>query len=84
VTGNVDSVLGLRAVVDPYIQPATFVVGNSEEVEVYETPGAPGQLSVVDVGGLLAFCGLTYTAPGGTGAGGGANTATDLGAWPIE
>jgi hypothetical protein len=36
--------------VDPYIPPATFVVGASEEVEIFETPCAPVQLSVVDVG----------------------------------
>lgn len=49
-TGNVSSVMGLRPVVDPYIAPSSFLVGNSEEVEFYETPGAPVQLSVVDVG----------------------------------
>jgi HK97 family phage major capsid protein len=48
--GNISTVMGLRAVVDTQIPPATFTVGNSEEVEFYETPGAPVQLSVVDVG----------------------------------
>jgi hypothetical protein len=48
--GNISTVMGLRPVVDTQIPPATFVVGNSEEVEFYETPGAPVQLSVVDVG----------------------------------
>lgn len=48
--GGVSSVGGLRPVIDPLIPPSTFVVGNSEEVEFYETPGAPVQLSVVDVG----------------------------------
>jgi hypothetical protein len=42
--------MGLRAVVDPYIPANTFVLGASEDVEFYETPGAPVQLSVVDVG----------------------------------
>jgi HK97 family phage major capsid protein len=50
VTGNISTVMGLRPVVDPYIAGNTFLVGNSEEVEFYETPGAPVQLSVVDVG----------------------------------
>jgi hypothetical protein len=49
-TGNISTVMGLRPVVDPYIAGNTFVVGNSEEVEFYETAGAPVQLSVVDVG----------------------------------
>ena len=49
-TGNISTVMGLRPVVDPYIAGNTFIVGNSEEVEFYETPGAPVQLSVVDVG----------------------------------
>ena len=50
VTGRVSSVRGLRPVVDPNIPPSSFLLGNSEEVEFYETPGAPVQLSVVDVG----------------------------------
>lgn len=49
-TGQISNVMGLRPVVDPYIAGNTFVVGNSEEVEFYETPGAPVQLSVIDVG----------------------------------
>lgn len=48
--GNISTVGGLRPVVDPFIDPVTFVLGNSEEVEFYETPGAPAQLQVVDVG----------------------------------
>jgi HK97 family phage major capsid protein len=48
--GNLPTIMGLRTVVDTQIDPTTFVVGNSEEVEFYETPGAPVQLSVVDVG----------------------------------
>jgi HK97 family phage major capsid protein len=50
VTGTISSVAGLRPVVDPYISGVAFMVGSSEEVEFYETPGAPVQLSVVDVG----------------------------------
>lgn len=49
-TGNISSVMGLRPVVDPYITPNTFVVGPKDQAEFYETPGAPVQLSVVDVG----------------------------------
>ena len=49
-TGNISSVMGLRAVVDPYIAPSSFLVGPSDQAEFYETPGAPVQLSVVDVG----------------------------------
>ena len=49
-TGNVGSVMGLRPVVDPGIPPNTFVVGASAMAEFYETPDAPVQLSVVDVG----------------------------------
>jgi HK97 family phage major capsid protein len=82
--GNVSAVMGLRAVVDPLIDPDTFVVGNSEEVEFYETPGAPVQLSVVDVGvagynvgviGMFACAAVdpgafcTITLAGATGAG---------------
>jgi HK97 family phage major capsid protein len=48
--GNLSSVMGLRPVVDPYITPNTFVVGPADQAEFYETPGAPVQLSVVDVG----------------------------------
>jgi hypothetical protein len=48
--GRISTVRGLRPVVDPFIAPNTFVVGNSEEVEFYETPNAPVQLSVIDVG----------------------------------
>ena len=48
--GNVSSVMGLRPVVDPYIVPNAFLVGPSDQAEFYETPGAPVQLSVVDVG----------------------------------
>jgi HK97 family phage major capsid protein len=48
--GNISSVGGLRPVVDPYIAPNAFLVGPSDQAEFYETPGAPVQLSVVDVG----------------------------------
>lgn len=48
--GNISSVMGLRPVVDPYITPSAFLVGPSDQAEFYETPGAPVQLSVVDVG----------------------------------
>jgi len=50
VVGNISSVGGLRPVIDPYITPNTFIVGPSDQAEFYETPGAPVQLSVVDVG----------------------------------
>jgi HK97 family phage major capsid protein len=49
-TGNMGGVMGLRPAIDPYIPANTFVIGSSEEAEFYETPGAPVQLSVVDVG----------------------------------
>jgi HK97 family phage major capsid protein len=49
-TGNISSVMGLRPAVDPYIAPNSFLVGPSDQAEFYETPGAPVQLSVVDVG----------------------------------
>ena len=42
--------MGLRPVVDPYIAPNAFLVGPADQAEFYETPGAPVQLSVVDVG----------------------------------
>src|SRR6516164_2291118 len=48
--GNISSVMGLRPVVDPYITPNTSIVGPADQAEFYETPGAPVQLSVVDVG----------------------------------
>jgi HK97 family phage major capsid protein len=48
--GNITSVMGLRPVIDPYIAPNAFLVGPSDQAEFYETPGAPVQLSVVDVG----------------------------------
>jgi hypothetical protein len=48
--GNISSVMGLRPAVDPYIAPDSFLVGPKDQVEFYETPGAPVQLSVVDVG----------------------------------
>ena len=48
--GNVSTVMGLAAVVDPNIAPDRFLVGPSDQAEFYETPGAPVQLSVVDVG----------------------------------
>jgi HK97 family phage major capsid protein len=48
--GNISSVGGLRPAIDPYIPPNSFLVGPSDQAEFYETPGAPVQLSVVDVG----------------------------------
>lgn len=48
--GNISSVRGLGPVVDPYIARNTFLVGPRDQAEFYETPGAPVQLSVVDVG----------------------------------
>jgi len=48
--GEISSVGGLAPVVDPYIAPNTFLVGPRDQAEFYETPGAPVQLSVVDVG----------------------------------
>jgi len=48
--GNISTVRGLRPVVDPFITPNTFLIGPSDQAEFYETPGAPVQLSVVDVG----------------------------------
>ena len=49
-SGGISTVMGLRAAVDPYIVPNAFLVGPSDQAEFYETPGAPVQLSVVDVG----------------------------------
>jgi HK97 family phage major capsid protein len=49
-TGGISTVMGLRPVVDAQIDPNTFTVGASDQAEFYETPGAPVQLSVVDVG----------------------------------
>jgi len=48
--GTISTVRGLRPVVDPHIAPNAFLVGPADQVEFYETPGAPVQLSVVDVG----------------------------------
>ena len=48
--GNMGNVMGLRPAIDPYIPPSSFLVGPSDQAEFYETPGAPVQLSVVDVG----------------------------------
>jgi HK97 family phage major capsid protein len=50
LVGNISNVGGLRPVVDPYIAPNSFLVGPADQAEFYETPGAPVQLSVVDVG----------------------------------
>jgi HK97 family phage major capsid protein len=50
LSGAISTLGGLRAVVDPNIPPDTFVVGDADAVEFYETPGAPVQLSVIDVG----------------------------------
>ena len=48
--GNISSVMGLRPAIDPYIPPNSFLVGPADQAEFYETPGAPVQLSVIDVG----------------------------------
>jgi HK97 family phage major capsid protein len=48
--GNLSNVGGLRPAIDPFIPPSSFLVGPSDQAEFYETPGAPVQLSVVDVG----------------------------------
>jgi HK97 family phage major capsid protein len=48
--GNISTVMGLRPAIDPYINPSSFLVGPADQAEFYETPGAPVQLSVVDVG----------------------------------
>ena len=48
--GNMSSVMGLRPAVDPYIPPGSFLIGPADQAEFYETPGAPVQLSVIDVG----------------------------------
>jgi HK97 family phage major capsid protein len=48
--GNLSSVAGLRPAIDPYIVQNAFLVGPADLAEFYETPGAPVQLSVVDVG----------------------------------
>jgi HK97 family phage major capsid protein len=50
--GNMTSIGGMQTVVDPFIDPDTFIVGDSTAVEFYETDGAPVRLSVVDVGVL--------------------------------
>jgi HK97 family phage major capsid protein len=48
--GNLSSVMGLHPAVDPYIPADAFLLGPADQAEFYETPGAPVQLSVVDVG----------------------------------
>ena len=48
--GNMSNVMGLRTAVDPYIPPGSLLIGPADQAEFYETPGAPVQLSVVDVG----------------------------------
>ena len=50
LAGNLSNVGGLRTAIDPYIAPNAFLVGPADQAEFYETPGAPVQLSVVDVG----------------------------------
>lgn len=50
--GNVSSIGGMTTVVDPNIDPNTFIVGDSTGVEFYENPDAPVRLSVLDVGVL--------------------------------
>jgi len=48
--GNISTIRGLRPVVDPLIPRNAFLIGPADQAEFYETPGAPVQLSVVDVG----------------------------------
>ena len=48
--GTISTVRGLTPVVDPLIARNAFLVGPRDQAEFYETPGAPVQLSVVDVG----------------------------------
>lgn len=70
LVGNVGSIGGLNTVVDPYIDPNTFIVGDSTAVEFYENAGAPVRLSVVDVGvlgyniGVAGMWALLNTDPG--------------------
>lgn len=70
LVGNVGSIGGLATVVDPYVDPLIFIVGDSTAVEFYENPGAPVRLSVVDVGvlgyniGVAGMWGLLNTDPG--------------------
>lgn len=52
LVGNVGTIGGLSTVVDPYIAPTTFLVGDRTAAEFYENSGAPVRLSVVDVGVL--------------------------------
>lgn len=68
--GNVSTIGGMATVVDPFIDPDTFIVGDATAVEFYETAGAPVRLSVVDVGvlgyniGVAGMWGLLVTDPG--------------------
>ena len=70
LVGNMPSLGGLQTVVDPYIDPATFIVGDRTAVEFYENAGAPVRLSVVDVGvlgyniGVAGMWTLLNTDPG--------------------
>jgi HK97 family phage major capsid protein len=48
--GNLSNVMGLRTAIDPFITPNSFLMGPADQAEFYETPGAPVQLSVIDVG----------------------------------
>ena len=68
--GNVSSIGGMATVVDPFIDPNTFIVGDSTAVEFYENAGAPVRLSVVDVGvlgyniGVAGMWAVLVTDPG--------------------
>ena len=70
LVGNVGSIGGLQTVVDPFIDPATFIVGDSTAVEFYENEGAPVRLSVIDVGvlgyniGVAGMWAVLVTDPG--------------------
>lgn len=70
LVGNIGSIGGLSTVVDPYIDPLTFIVGDRTAVEFYENEGAPVRLSVVDVGvlgyniGVAGMWALLNTDPG--------------------
>jgi hypothetical protein len=70
LVGNIGSIGGLQTVVDPFIDPATFIVGDATAVEFYENAGAPVRLSVLDVGvlgyniGVAGMWALLVTDPG--------------------
>jgi HK97 family phage major capsid protein len=52
VVGFLSSLRGLNPVIDPFIDPNTFIVGDSTAMEFYENADAPVRLSVLDVGVL--------------------------------